>query len=32
MDPIEMDLAHGLPYAMHLLPTYAFSRLTAARS
>jgi Tol biopolymer transport system component len=26
MDPIEMDLAHGLPYAMHLLPTYAWSR------
>ena len=25
MDPIEMDLAHGLPYAMHLLPTYAWS-------
>ena len=26
MDPIETDLAHGLPYAMHLLPTYAWSR------
>jgi Tol biopolymer transport system component len=26
MDPIEMDLAHGLPYAMHLLPTYAWTR------
>lgn len=25
MDPIEMDLAHGLPYAMHLLPTYAWT-------
>src|SRR4030095_15414815 len=23
MDPIETDLAHGLPYSMHLLPTYA---------
>ncbi len=26
MDPIETDLAHGLPYAMHLLPTYAWTR------
>jgi hypothetical protein len=26
MDPVEMDLAHGLPYAMHLLPTYSWSR------
>jgi Tol biopolymer transport system component len=26
MDPIEVDLAHGLPYAMHVLPTYAWSR------
>jgi Tol biopolymer transport system component len=25
MDPIETDLAHGLPYAMHLLPTYAWT-------
>ena len=30
MDPIEMDLAHGLPYAMHLLPTYAWSRDSAS--
>jgi hypothetical protein len=26
MDPIETDLAHGLPYAMHLLPSYAWTR------
>ena len=26
MDPIETDLAHGLPYAMHLLPTYSWTR------
>ena len=30
MDPIEMDLAHGLPYAMHLLPTYAWTRDSAS--
>jgi Tol biopolymer transport system component len=26
MDPIETDLAHGLPYAMHLLPSYSWAR------
>lgn len=26
MDPIESDLAHGFPYAMHLLPTYSWAR------
>ena len=26
MDPIETDLAHGFPYAMHLLPTYSWAR------
>src|SRR5262245_47776713 len=30
MDPIETDLAHGLPYAMHLLPTYAWTRDSAS--
>ncbi|MEJ7812280.1 MAG: hypothetical protein WKG32_17845, partial [Gemmatimonadaceae bacterium] len=26
MDPIETDLSHGLPYAMRLLPGYAWAR------
>lgn len=26
MDPIESDLTHGLPYAMHLLPTPGWAR------
>ncbi len=30
MDPIEVDLAHGLPYGMHLLPTYAWTRDSAS--
>src|SRR5262245_32433133 len=30
MDPIEMDIAHGLPYAMHLLPTYAWTSDSSA--